>query len=167
MPNSSRRIQIVTTADRPDLDHTVARWLWEAFWDDDGYSFDETLRAVHQSITAHFLPRTFILLLNGVPVGTASLAEHDLDERPDLGPWLAGVFIVPEARGQGLAAHLIATVEAACRIAGIRTLWLYTLSADRIYTRAGWCAVERPLHNGKQVTLMRRDLTEPTETQVI
>jgi hypothetical protein len=50
------------------------------------------------------MPRTFILLADGEPVGTASLAAHDLDERPDLTPWLAGVFVDPHTRGQGYAA---------------------------------------------------------------
>jgi GNAT superfamily N-acetyltransferase len=158
MQDPPPRLQVVSTTDRPDLDHVVAQWLWDAFWREDGYSFDETLAAVHESITARFMPRTFILLCDGTPVGTASLAEHDLDERPDLGPWLAGVFVVPGARGQGLVAHLIAAVEAACRGAGIRTVWLYTESAERIYARLRWCAVDRVLHNGKPVTLMRRDL---------
>jgi GNAT superfamily N-acetyltransferase len=158
MHNSKPGIQIVSTTDRPDLDRVVARWLWGAFWREDGYSFNETLSAVHESIAARFMPRTFILLCDGTPVGTASLTEHDLDERPDLGPWLAGVFVVPKARRQGLVAHLIAAVEAACRDAGIHTVWLYTESAERIYARLSWCAVDHVMHNGKAVTLMRRDL---------
>jgi GNAT superfamily N-acetyltransferase len=78
------------------------------------------------------MPRTFILLANSEPVGTASLAAHDLDERPDLTPWLAGVFVVPHARGRGYAAHLISAVEQEARIASISTLWLYTNTAERI-----------------------------------
>jgi hypothetical protein len=44
---------------------------------------------------------------------------HDLDERPDLTPWLAGVFVFPEARGRAHVVHLIQAVEAACRSAAI------------------------------------------------
>ncbi|HTC10872.1 MAG TPA: hypothetical protein VK726_19065 [Acetobacteraceae bacterium] len=98
-------IQIISTADRPDLDRIAAQWLWDAFWREDGYSFDETLAAMPESITAHVAPRTGIRLCDGMPVGTASLAEPDLRERPDLSPWLAGVLVVPEARGEGLVAH--------------------------------------------------------------
>jgi GNAT superfamily N-acetyltransferase len=57
------------------------------------------------------IPRTLVLLVEDEPVGTASLAAHDLDERPDLTPWLTGVFVAPHARGQGYAAELIAAVE--------------------------------------------------------
>jgi N-acetylglutamate synthase-like GNAT family acetyltransferase len=96
------------------------------------------------------------------PVGTASLVAHDLDERPALTPWLAGVFVVPEARSRGHVMHLIRAVEDACRSAGIGTVWLHTASAERVYARAGWHTVEAIQRRGRRpVTLMRRDLTTP------
>jgi len=104
------------------------------------------------------MPRTFILLADGEPVGTASLVAHDLDERPDLTPWLAGVFVEPHVRGRGYAGLLIAAVEQeACR-ASIPTLWLYSTMAERIYARAGWRTFGTVQHNGKPFALMRRDL---------
>ena len=81
-----------------------------------------------------------------------------LAERPDLTPWLAGVFVVPEARRRGYAARLIAAVEQAGRAGSIPTLWLYTSSAERIYARAGWRTVETFDRRGKPTALMRRDL---------
>jgi len=104
------------------------------------------------------MPRTFVLLVNGCPVGTASLVAHDLDERPDLTPWLAGMYIEPHARGHGYATHLINVVEAAARKTAIPTLWLYTNTAERIYARAGWQTVETVLRHGKAFALMRRDV---------
>jgi GNAT superfamily N-acetyltransferase len=152
------KISIVSTCERPDLAPLVARWLWDAFWRRNGHSFETTLRAVEDSVTAQFMPRTFVVLVVDEPVGTASLAAHDLEERPDLTPWLAGVFVEPHARGQGLAAHLIIAVEEECRKASISTLWLYTNTAERIYRRAGWQTVETILRNDKPYALMRRDL---------
>jgi GNAT superfamily N-acetyltransferase len=153
-------ISIVSTSERPDLVPLVARWLWDAFWLRDGYSFEETLNAVKVSITARPMPRTFILLADGELVGTASLAAQDLDERPDLTPWLAGVFVEPRARGRGYAVRLVAAVEEECRSASISTLWLYTNTAERIYARAGWQTVETVQHGGRSFALMRRDLTQ-------
>jgi N-acetylglutamate synthase-like GNAT family acetyltransferase len=98
--------------------------------------------------------------MDGEPIGTSSLVARDLDERPDLTPWLAGVFIVPEARGRGHVAHLIQAVEAACRSADIDTLWLYTAGSERVYARIGWHAVEVIQRQGRRpATLMRRDLS--------
>ena len=92
--------------------------------------------------------------------GTASLVAHDLDERPNLTPWLAGVLVIPEERGRGHVIHLIQAVEVACRSAGVGTVWLHTTDAERVYTRAVWHTAEVIQRRGRSlVTLMRRDLT--------
>jgi GNAT superfamily N-acetyltransferase len=155
---SHASVSIVSTSQRPDLVPVVARWLWDAFWHRDGYSLEDVLRAVHTSVPVRPMPRTFILLADDEPVGTASFVADDLEERPDLTPWLAGMFVDPHARGRGYAAHLIAAVEDACRAASISTLWLYTNTAERIYARTGWQTFETVQHDGKPFALMRRDL---------
>ena len=151
--------EVVTIADRPDLIPTVVGWLWEEFWRHDGYSFEDTRTAVAASVARSGPPQTFVTLLNGRPVGTASLAAEDLDERPNLTPWLAGVYVVPEARGCGYATKLVATVEQASRLSSIPVIWLYTNTAERLYKRVGWQTVEVVEREGKRpVTLMRKSL---------
>lgn len=104
------------------------------------------------------MPRTLILLADSQPVGTASLVAHDLDERPELTPWLAGMFVVPQSRGQGYAARLTAAVEQEARAASISTLWLYTNTAERIYARAGWQTFETVQLDDTPFALMKRNL---------
>jgi GNAT superfamily N-acetyltransferase len=152
---------IVSTSDRPDLVPLTARWRWEAFFRDTGRPFDQVLEAARRTAAAaRPIPRTLVLLADGEPVGTASLTAHDLNERPDLTPWLAGMFVAPHARGQGYAARLIAAVEQEASAASISALWLYTNTAERIYARAGWETVETVQHNNKPFALMRRNLLE-------
>ena len=151
-------ISVVSTSERPDLVPVVARWLWDEWWRRDGHSLEQTLDAVWESVTARPMPRTFILLAGDHPLGTASLVAHDLDERADLSPWLAGVFVPPAARRQGHAVRLVAAVEAECRAASIPTLWLYTRTAEPLYARIGWRTVESFQRNGNAYALMRRDL---------
>ena len=151
-------VAIVTTSDRPELVPVVAGWLWGEFARARGRSLEYVLDAVGKSVTARPMPRTFVLLEDGEPLGTASLTAHYLDERPDLTPWLAGVFVEPRARGRGRAGHLIAAVEQEARAACIPTLWLYTRAAERVYARAGWRTVETIRRDGASYALMRRDL---------
>lgn len=152
-------ISIVSTFERPDLVPVTARWRWQAFFSDSGRPFDDVLAGAHRTAAVDgLMPRTFVLLADNEPVGTASLVAHDLDERPDLTPWLAGVFVAPHARGRGHAGRLMTAVEERARGACIATLWLYTNTAERIYARAGWRTVEAVQHNGKPFALMRRDL---------
>jgi predicted GNAT family acetyltransferase len=117
---------------------------------------------VEGSVEAAAIPRFFVILEEETPVGAASLVAHDLDERPDLTPWLATVFVKPESRGQGHAARLVAAVERECMAASINVLWLYTRTAERIYARIGWRTIERFRREGRDYdyALMRRDLTQ-------
>ena len=104
------------------------------------------------------IPQTFVLLHDGTPIGTSSLVAEDLKERPSLTPWMASVFVVPEARRRGHVIPLIQAVEAAAVAASIPTLWLHTENAQRIYAQAGWRTVEIVDRKGKTaVTVMRRD----------
>jgi GNAT superfamily N-acetyltransferase len=82
----------------------------------------------------------------------------DLDARADLTPWLAAMYVRPEARGRGYARALIRAVENEAARAGYDGLWLYTLRAEGLYLKAGWRTVERIVADGRPATLMRRDL---------
>jgi GNAT superfamily N-acetyltransferase len=149
---------IVTIADRPDLVPVVARWLWDAFWRRWGYDLDHVTALVAGSTARIGPPQAFVLLVDGEPVGTASLVVSDLDQRPDLTPWLAGVYVAPEARGGGYAYDLVHAVEDAARAAAIPTLWLYTSRAEGLYRKIGWETVDSFDRNGELVPIMRRQL---------
>lgn len=149
---------VVTILERPDLGPVVAGWLWESFWRKRGSSLHEIERLVAASKASVGPPRCFVLVVDGDPVGTAGLIAHDCDERPDLTPWLAAMFVAPAWRGRGYAMKLVRTVEEAARAAGMSTLWLYTRTAQGLYARAGWAHVEDFVAVGTAATLMRRDL---------
>ena len=150
--------QIVTTVDRPDLIDVAAEWIWNAFWKKNGYTLEQ-IRALVISSNAVVGPsQCMLLLVDGVPVGTAGLIRNDLDSRPELTPWLAAMYVRPELRGRGYALELIRAVENAAVLAGYSQVWLYTLVAEGLYLKAGWQSVERFEMEGVQAVLMRRDL---------
>ena len=151
-------LAIVTIADRPDLVPVVAGWLWDAFWRKRGHSLGEIEDLVAASHARVGPPQCFVLLADGAPAGTAGLIASDCDERPDLTPWLAAMFVAPAHRGRGHALTLVRTVEDAARAAGVSTLWLYTRTAQGLYDRAGWERVEEFAAAGQPAMLMRRDL---------
>ena len=91
-------------------------------------------------------------------VGSASLLEHDLDSRPDLGPWLASLYVAPAHRHQGLGAALAErVVEEAARL-GVPTLYLFTFDRAGYYARLGWRHLAPALCHGHPVRVMTRDL---------
>ncbi len=161
MPDSTAPddLAVTTLARRPDLLPIVTDWVWREWWQREGLSFAETQARYAECLASVGPPQTFVLLSGDVPVGTASLARQDLEQRPDLTPWLAGVFVVPERRRRGYVTHLLAAFDKACAEASIETAWLYTSTAERVYRRAGWDVAEIVQRPDKwPVTLMRRTM---------
>ncbi len=153
------RRAIVSTALRPDLAETTGRWRWAEFFARNGVDRDTVLgreRAAARSEGP--LPRVLVGLCGDEPVGMATLAAQDLDTRPDLTPWLAGVYVLPGHRRRGHARRLVAAIEDLAREAGFPTLWLYTRSAEPLYRACGWRAAETVARQGRDYLLMRRDL---------
>lgn len=152
----SRRI--VTVSDRPDLAPLVARWRVDAFFaHPGGYTVEEMTALL---LAPPVGPKeTFVLFDGGQPVGTAGLMRTDLETRPDLTPWLGGLFVEPAFCGRGHATALVWQVEAFALAASVPVLWLYTSTAEPLYRRLGWQRVGLEQENG-QVVLMRRVLSE-------
>ena len=92
------------------------------------------------------------------PVGTASLVADDMSDRPELTPWLASVFVLPEWRGQGIASRLVQRVEAEACANGIGYFYLYTPDQQALYRRLGWRDRETRTYRGEAVTIMDRRL---------
>ena len=100
------------------------------------------------------LPLTRVAYLDGQPVGNASLLPDDMDTHMDLSPWLASVYVVPEARRQGIGEALcLAVMEDAQRL-NMGTLYLYTPDQARLYARLGWRTLAEEDYHGESVTLM-------------
>ncbi len=117
---------------------------------------------LHNSVSPSVGPEeTFVLFDQGVTVGTASLAHKDLEARPDLTPWLAGVFVQPAFCGRGYATALVRRVEAFASAASVPVLWLYTWTAEPLYARLGWrrAGLEMDQERGREVVLMTRPLS--------
>lgn len=150
--------RIVTVTEQPDMAPIVARWRVAAFFNSPG---DWTVEAMTERILAppEGPKETFVLFDSGQPVGTAGLVRQDLASRPDLSPWLAGVFVEPAFRGRGFASALVRRVEAFAIAASVPVLWLHTETAERLYASLGWQRVGMEQDRGHPVTLMRRALS--------
>ena len=156
---------VTTIRKRPDLLPIVAKWLWREWWEKKGRTLEQTEAIYADCVVEKGAPQTFLLIEGELPVGTVTLDRKDLEERPDLTPWLAGVFVVPDRRGRGYVNYLFTEFERACRAASVEIAWLYTNTAERVYVRAGWETVEVIRRPGKlPVTLMRRIIPNESPT---
>lgn len=149
--------RIVSVSQRTDLAPLVARWRVDAFFDRPGGHTVEAMTALILAPPAG-PEETFVLFDGDRPVGTAGLVRTDLETRPDLTPWLAGLFVEPAFRGRGHATALVRRVEAFAAVAAVPVLWLYTSNAEPLYARLGWERAGLEQENGHEVVLMRRHL---------
>jgi GNAT superfamily N-acetyltransferase len=149
---------IVSLSQRPDLASTVANWQWQEWGSKQGRQLDCVEREVALLVDPANDEAGYVLLDGDLPVGTACLTMIDLETRPDLSPWLASVFVVPQARRQGHAARLVRAVEADAFARGHRRLWLFTWETAPLYARLGWEVAGEECHFDELVTLMFRDL---------
>lgn len=104
------------------------------------------------------LPTVVVGLLNNELCGSAMLVPHDLEERRELTPWLAGVYVKPEFRSKGFASVLIERIAQEARALRFAHLYLYTPSHELLYEHLGWSALERRSHQGTSIVVMSRRL---------
>ena len=150
---------IVTTTDRPDLAETTGLWRWEAFVGKDGMSLDEVMERERAcAAEPGIMPTVLVMTENDAPIGMVALCEDDIEGRPELNPWLAGMYIAPEHRGTGNARRLVAELEAFARANGIARLSLYTAVAVGLYLKCGWHPVETFDKDGLIYTIMQKAL---------
>jgi GNAT superfamily N-acetyltransferase len=130
-------ISVVSTVERPDLVAVTGRWRWEAFFKNEG-PLEDMLRLEEEYASNGELMPTVLVLLDGEqPAGMIALCQDDLEGRPDLNPWLAGVYVEPTYRGKGYALRMVSELEALAKAAGIDRLSLYTRTAEGLYQKAG------------------------------
>ncbi|VVO97506.1 hypothetical protein PS850_02690 [Pseudomonas fluorescens] len=104
---------------------------------------------------------TVLVALDGTQLlGGALLIESDLASRPELTPWLAGVYVKAEHRGRGIASRLVSRIVDEAAALAIPRLFLYTDSAQSLYSRLGWETVEQLDDDGLDVTVMARDTSK-------
>lgn len=86
------------------------------------------------------LPTTLVALADdGTLLGSVSLVAEDSPELVAFpGPWLASLFVIPEARGRGLGEALVRALVAKAAEAGVPRLRLFTPRHRAFYERLGW-----------------------------
>jgi GNAT superfamily N-acetyltransferase len=94
----------------------------------------------------------------GNVLGTVSLLDDDeLEGFRARGPWLASLYVLPEARRRGVGRALVAHVEAEARRRGVARLYLFTEDAADWYSSMGWRTIAHGTQHGHPITVMAKD----------
>ncbi len=135
---------------------TLAAWH-HGQW---GHLYDDWTREVAQAELAmqarqRELPTALVALDGAQVIGSVSLVLEDAAEFSGHGsPWLASLFVLQQARGRGVGAHLVrAAVNHAAHL-GVEQLFLFTPLHAAFYQRLGWRQVMATTLKGQPVDLM-------------
>lgn len=151
-------VEIINLKEEPVILATLASWHqqeWSSF--NPGESIEERILRMQPYLNEDFIPSTFIAKDNGLS-GSAAIVSRDMETRPQLSPWLASVYVLPEKRGRGIGTKLVLHVMAQAKREGIKTLYLFTPDRQDFYLNLGWSIKNVEQYQNQEVTIMQVDL---------
>jgi GNAT superfamily N-acetyltransferase len=161
-------VRVENIADHLDLVDVVARWHWDEWGHTDpGGSLQSWTEGLRQRTNRDRIPATYVALDEDELLGSVTLVEHDMSTRLDLSPWLAGVYVKPERRGQGVGSALVRHATECAAQMGVQRLYLYTRSAQGFYEKLGWQHLAEDHYEGRRVSIMQiAPRSQPFNNQV-
>lgn len=98
------------------------------------------------------IPLSLVAIINNQCVGVVSFFENDLQTKPDLSPWLAGLYVHENYRGQGIAQKLIKGILDVGKSLDFDKIYLRTEHSARYYEKLGWAFLENAIDEYAQET---------------
>jgi N-acetylglutamate synthase-like GNAT family acetyltransferase len=144
--------------DFPQYLPIVAFWNYRE-WHEKDTNLDDIIMRYQKRMQRGKIPTALVAICDGMPTGTVSLKMIDLPERPDLTPWLASLYVLPDYRGRGIGRDLVRAAQAAAKEAGIKKLYLFTHTAYELYEKEKWIFLEESSWKGEiSVAIYYKDL---------
>ena len=81
----------------PAFFDTVADRIWRAWWEPSGHPLAYIASRLRENMEATPIPFALVAHDGERFLGTASVIESDLEERPQLTPWVAAVWVEEDA----------------------------------------------------------------------
>ncbi|MEO8411937.1 MAG: GNAT family N-acetyltransferase [Propionivibrio sp.] len=135
----------------------IAAWFhkeWRSLYGDETQA--SVQKRIETWLTRRQIPTAFVAVSDDQVVATVALKENELAKLPH-SPWLAGLFVLPEFRRQGIGTLLAETAEREAVSLGVERLWLCTAATQPFYARLGWSVAEHcQLPSGAIVVMSKR-----------
>ena len=149
---------------RPKFFATVADRIWQAWWKANGFPLDYISDRLCQNMSDSDIPFALVAHDGQAFLGTASVIASDLAERPQLTPWVAAVWVEPEARRHGIGTALVKRAAQDCFALGVGRAYLCARPhLLAFYTGLGWTAVETDVGPHHLTVFIRDAARQPNE----
>lgn len=151
-------MKIVNLREQPHYLQQIAEWHhqeWAAL--NPGQGLKQRIEFMQNHLNSAYVPSTYIAINQNL-MGSASVIHHDMESEPELSPWLASVFVVPEYRSHGVGSLLVRHVMQEARKAGISVLYLFTPDQEAFYQKLGWQVMAYEDYRDHRVAVMKVNL---------
>jgi GNAT superfamily N-acetyltransferase len=136
---------------------TLAAWhhgQWGHLYDD--WTLDVTQAELEGQASQRSLPTALVAIEDARLLGSVSLVLEDAPEFCQQGsPWLANLYVRPDARGRGVGTALVAAAVALAAREQLPELFLFTPAHAAFYQRLGWRLLAHTALKGTPVDLMQ------------
>jgi N-acetylglutamate synthase-like GNAT family acetyltransferase len=152
------KMDIIDLREAPQHIPTIARWHFDEWgYLNPGRTFEHRLDRMQRYLGDNPIPTMLIAIDGETLLGTAALVESDMDTHPELGPWLASVYIKADQRKRGLGKQLVQALMDFARRQELAQLYLFTPDQSAFYAALGWKMLALESYRDTPVTLMRLD----------
>ncbi|UCG56385.1 MAG: GNAT family N-acetyltransferase [Phycisphaerales bacterium] len=131
---------------------------WQQFYEATGRTAEQVTAYMRAKANTDSIPLALVAVYRSQVIGTGAIKPHDLDIRPQFSPWLAGLYVLREFRDNGVGSLLVARLLEEARQLGLSELYLWTPSAERLYSRLGWSLLERTQYCDQWISIMKKEL---------
>ena len=138
-----------------------ATWAVEEWKRDFPYdTVDWYLNLYAQSDFSDSLPVVLAAFLDDEFVGSASLiADDELPDALEPGPWVAAVYVAEMARGHGIGSRLVKELLVRAAQMEIERVYLYTQHGAPWYEEMGWTTCRTARLQEHDVTVMSYEIS--------
>jgi len=146
---------------RPEFFDAVAMRIWQAWWEPSCTPLNYISTRLRENMEATPIPFALVAHDGEKFLGTSSVIASDLAERPQLTPWIAAVWVEPEARGRGIGAALVDRATQDCFALGVSRAYLCARPRmTGFYEGLGWTVVERKVGEHQLSVFIRDAIAE-------
>jgi GNAT superfamily N-acetyltransferase len=129
---------------QPQFFDMVADRIWQAWWQPNGFPRDYIASGLTENMADTPIPFALVAHDGERFLGTSSVIASDLEERPQLTPWVAAVWVEEDARKHGVGGALVNHATADCFALGENRVYLCARARIAgFYERLGWTMIER------------------------
>ena len=128
----------------------VADRIWNEWWRPHGQLFQVVMDFFDELPDARGIPFGLVAHDNGKYMGNVLGVASDLDERPELSPWVGALWVEPEFRRQGVAAALVkAALDEIFAVGHELAFLCATVDKRQMYQRQGWVLIGENVGEGR------------------